>query len=119
MPSKEWPGGGDQPPNNGMHPTPRHGASHAGRMWARVMPSVMPLSNVVRSIKDKHFDQSLTLRDAYRTMYAFLLAYHERGESETGVLLGDITLLEDGVSADPAQMEDFANAFEKMKERDT
>jgi len=33
------------PPNNGMHPTPYHAASHESCMGARVMPGVMPLLN--------------------------------------------------------------------------
>jgi hypothetical protein len=32
-------------PNNGMHPTPHHAASHARRMGARVMPSVRRASD--------------------------------------------------------------------------
>ena len=28
------------PPNNGMHPTPHHAASHAACVGARVMPGV-------------------------------------------------------------------------------
>ena len=48
-------------------------------------------------------------------MCEFLVAHHQRGESETGALLGDITLLDDGCSLDPAQLDDFANAFAKVK----
>jgi hypothetical protein len=34
------------PPNNGMHPTPLHGASHARFAGARVMHGVRPLLGV-------------------------------------------------------------------------
>ena len=48
-------------------------------------------------------------------MYAFLNALHERGEVESGVLLGYIGLLENGCSADSAQLDDYLNKVEKIK----
>jgi hypothetical protein len=72
----------------------------------------------MKSINNEQFTQYLTLAEAYRTMFEFLVAYHERGESQTGVLLSDIRLLEDGSSADPAQLQDFLDVFKKVKQRE-
>jgi hypothetical protein len=74
------------------------------------------MSDDVTSINDSRFDQSLSLRDAYRTMYEFLVAYHERGETPTGDLLAFCGLLPDGGSADPAHLQDFVAAFERLKQ---
>jgi hypothetical protein len=47
-------------------------------------------------------------------MYEFLVAYHRRGETPTGDLLMFVSLLPDGGSADPAQLQDFINAFNRI-----
>ena len=76
----------------------------------------MPTTDHVTSIDDARFDQSLALRDAYRTMCEFLAAYHNRGETQTGELLAFVGLLPNGGSADPAQLQDFVSAFERVKQ---
>lgn len=49
----------------------------------------------------------------YKAMFNFLEAYYERGKSdEIGGLLGDLSLLDDGSSADPAMMEDWDDAYQ-------
>lgn len=78
-----------------------------------VMP--MPMPDYVTSIDDARFDQNLSLRDAYRTMYEFLAAYHDRGETQTGELLAFVFLHPDGGSGDPAHLQDFVDAFDRVK----
>jgi hypothetical protein len=68
-----------------------------------------------QSINDKEFEEKITLKDSYQIMYEFLRTLHERGEVESGVLLGYIGLLENGSSADPAQLEDYLKTAEKIK----
>lgn len=48
----------------------------------------------------------------------FLAAYHNRGETRTGELLAFVGLLPDGGSADPAQLQDFVSAFERVNAKD-
>ena len=56
-------------------------------------------------------DRSLTVDQAYLCMFEFLRQYYERGPTdEIGGLLGDLSMLPDGGSADPAQLADWANA---------
>ena len=53
----------------------------------------------------------LTPRLAYLCMFEFLRQYYERGHSdEIGGLLSDLSLLEDGHPADPAQESDWEKA---------
>lgn len=83
----------------------------------RVYSDVMKVPIAMISIDDEQFNEHVTLEEAYRIMYEFLVAYHNRGESETGTLLADISLAKDGGSADPAQLQDFFDAFKRAKER--
>jgi hypothetical protein len=78
------------------------------------MPMLMP--DYVKSIADARFDEHVSLRDAYRTMCEFLVAYHGRGETPTGDLLSFVSLLPDGGSADPAQLQDFIDAFDRVNQ---
>jgi hypothetical protein len=53
----------------------------------------------------------LTPRQAYLCMFEFLRQYYARGQSdEIGGLLGSLSVLTDGLPADPAQASDWANA---------
>jgi hypothetical protein len=53
----------------------------------------------------------LTIRHAYFAMFEFLRQRYERGPTdEIGGLLGSLSLLADGGSADPAMLADFENA---------
>ncbi len=57
----------------------------------------------------------LSSEQAYLAMYAYLDAYYERGKSsEIGGMLGDMSFLEDGGTADPACMRDWNEAVEKV-----
>lgn len=68
-------------------------------------------------LSDPAFDETLTLREAYLAMVRFLEAYHRRGESTTGALLGSIQvgLWQDRSSADPAQLYDFLAAVKAVR----
>jgi hypothetical protein len=53
----------------------------------------------------------LTVHQAYASMYAFLEQYYERGRSDDiGALLGFMSLLPDGGTADPAIWHDWLAA---------
>lgn len=61
--------------------------------------------------------QLLTPRQAYLIMFEFLWQYYQRGQSnEIGGLLGDLSLLADGSSADPAQLADWEIALSRVLE---
>lgn len=50
----------------------------------------------------------LTTKQAFRAMVFFLEGYYERTKSDdVGSLLGDLQVLKDGATADPAAMEDW------------
>ncbi|MBQ0799634.1 MAG: hypothetical protein KBT63_10145 [Porticoccaceae bacterium] len=57
----------------------------------------------------------LTSEQAYLAMFTFLEAYYERGKSdEIGGMLGSMSLLEDGGTADPAIAADWNEAVLKV-----
>jgi len=56
-------------------------------------------------------EQRLTQRQAYLCMFEFLRRHYERGPSdEVGGLLGNLSLLSNGGTADPAYAGDWAAA---------
>ncbi len=56
-------------------------------------------------------DLRLTKQQAYFAMFEFLRCHYERGPTdEIGALLGSLSLLPDGTSADPAYLDDWAEA---------
>lgn len=60
----------------------------------------------------------ITIEEAFRTMVYFLEQYYERTHSDDiGSLLGDLAILEDGNTADPAAWEDWLNCIEQVKKR--
>jgi hypothetical protein len=59
------------------------------------------------NINDPQFDRTLTLRQAYKLLEAFVVQYNARGESTTISVLADIGLGPDGNTGDPAQLHDF------------
>lgn len=67
------------------------------------------------NINDEAFEQTITLKQSYEVMYQFIMALHDRGEVDTGWILGCAGLLEDGGSADPAQLDDYLDAYKKVK----
>jgi hypothetical protein len=53
----------------------------------------------------------LTARDAYVAMYAYLEKYYQRtGANDIGAMLGEMSLLADGGTADPAVWNDWLDA---------
>ena len=60
----------------------------------------------------------LTKKEAFLAMYSFLEHEHEVSKSnDIGGLLGSMSLLQDGGTADPAVMQDWENAIKKVKAR--
>jgi hypothetical protein len=58
----------------------------------------------------------LTSKQAYLTMFEFLRRHYERGASdEIGGLLGGLSLLADGSTADPAIWPDWEEASEVVR----
>jgi len=59
------------------------------------------------SISDQDFDQTLTLRQAFEVLRAFLGQFNSRGAQDTDLLASWLELLPDGGTSDPAQLDDF------------
>lgn len=58
----------------------------------------------------------LTKKEAYLAMFAFLDEYYNLTKSDDiGGLLGSMSLLADGHPADPAMLEDWLEAIDKVK----
>jgi hypothetical protein len=62
---------------------------------------------VALTIHDPAFGQTLTLRQSLAVLSAFLHQFNSRGPQETDLLASWIELQSDGVTADPAQLDDF------------
>jgi hypothetical protein len=61
--------------------------------------------------------ESLTLKQGFLAMYAFLDAFYSRTKSDdVGGLLGDMSFLVDGGTADPAAWNDWLRAVKKITE---
>lgn len=60
------------------------------------------------------FDRTITLREAYQFLEAFIVQYHTRGERSTVELLADIGLGAQGYSSDSAQLQDFLNTADTL-----
>jgi hypothetical protein len=60
-------------------------------------------------------DTSLTAREAYLAMHAFLQRQYELGWEELGGLLGSMALLADGQVVDPALARDWGEAVAAVK----
>jgi len=60
-------------------------------------------------------DTKLTIREAYTAMYKFLEhEYEMTGSNDIGGMLGSMSLLDDGGTADPAAWEDWIKSVEKV-----
>ena len=60
-----------------------------------------------------------TDKKAYQAMFYFLENLYERTNSdELGALLGSMSLLEDGITVDPAIWEDWQSAIKKAADND-
>ena len=58
----------------------------------------------------------LTVEEAYRSMVVFLEMHYARTNSDDiGSLLGDLILLEDGSTADPAMWKDWLDSIQLVK----
>jgi hypothetical protein len=59
---------------------------------------------------------TLTLKEAYLATYALLVSlYYRTSSDELGSLLGDLGLLADGTTADPAAWGDWLQCVEKAR----
>ncbi|MGD1901946.1 MAG: hypothetical protein ACFB9N_06875 [Geitlerinemataceae cyanobacterium] len=59
---------------------------------------------------------NLDYKEAYLAMYEFLNDFYDRTKSdEVGGLLGEMSLLGDGSTADPAAWEDWLRCIEKIE----
>jgi hypothetical protein len=57
--------------------------------------------------------EKISINEAYLSMYRFLENYYKRGQSdEIAIMLGRMSLLEDGTTADPAVFNDWLQAIE-------
>lgn len=64
-------------------------------------------------MKDK-----LDIQTAYAAMYEFLVGYYDRTKSDdVGALLGSMSLLADGGTADPAMWQDWLESIDRAKEQ--
>lgn len=69
---------------------------------------------------DNSTQQLPTSRQAYLAMFEFLRQYYERGQSDQiGGLLGDLSLLSDGSSADAAQWLNWETAVSNVLEAES
>ena len=59
------------------------------------------------TISDPEFNQTLTLRQAFDLLRSFIDQLNSRGALETDLLASWIELQADGITADPAQLDDF------------
>ncbi len=59
------------------------------------------------TIHDPAFDQNLTLRQSLEVLSAFLQQFNSRSPEGTDLLASWIELQSDGITADPAQLEDY------------
>ncbi len=58
----------------------------------------------------------LTTKEAYAAMYLFLCELYEKaGYDQLGGILGGMSLLEDGTTADPACWQDWLRMVEKSR----
>ncbi len=65
-------------------------------------------------------DAKITLLQAYKAMYEFLrdLYYREGQPDNLGAFLGDLRILENGITADPAAWQDWMNIVKKVIEEE-
>ena len=58
----------------------------------------------------------LSVESAYKTMFVFLENYYQlTGSDEIGGMLGGMSLLEDGTTADPGMWEDWLDAIKQVQ----
>ena len=59
------------------------------------------------TISDPEFDQTVTLRQSFFVLCAFLEQFNSRGAQETDILASWLSLELDGNTFDPAQLDDY------------
>ena len=63
-----------------------------------------------------NWDDKVSVREAYLAMFEYLRRYYERGKSaEIGSMLGGLSLLRDGKSAEPAAMSDYLVSMDAVR----
>jgi hypothetical protein len=69
-----------------------------------------------RPITDNAFDQQIDARTAYLATFEYLRAHYERGPwEEVGDLLTMLSLTSDGLSADPAVLDDWLAGLARVQ----
>jgi len=69
-----------------------------------------------RSISDIAFDQQIDARTAYYATFEYLRAHYERGPwQEVGDLLMMLSLGPDGLSGDPAVLDDWLEGLSRVQ----
>ena len=83
--------------------------------FATRYPQTLCWATYVNSVPTKSDDQSLSVQQAYLCMFEFLRQHYERGPTdEIGGLLGSLSMLADGASADPTLMSDWLDAVKRV-----
>jgi hypothetical protein len=70
--------------------------------------------NNYTSLDDSEFDQVITLRQSYLIMFKFLKDVYDIEDFVVGSVLGDLQLLDDNISLDPAILSDFLKASQNV-----
>jgi hypothetical protein len=70
--------------------------------------------NNYTSLDDPRFDQVITLRQAYLIMFKFLKDVYDIEDFAVGSVLGDLQLLDDNISLDPATLDDFLQSYQTV-----
>jgi hypothetical protein len=73
--------------------------------------------NPIPRLSDPEFDTPLTLREAFHVLAAFIGQYNARGSQETMLMGADLTLDENGITSDPAQLHDFLASAKAVLDR--
>lgn len=66
--------------------------------------------NPIPRLSDPVFDTTLTLREAFHVLTAFIGQFNARAPQSTTLLAADIALERDGSTSDPAQLDDFIDS---------
>jgi hypothetical protein len=62
-------------------------------------------------------DETVTIREAYEAMFAFLEKFYcNTGSDDVGSLLGSMSMLSEGGTADPAMWGEWEAAIRKAKQ---
>jgi hypothetical protein len=84
-------------------------------MWLEIPPRPAYQLPTQREADIKPTDQ-ITVREAYAAMYRYLeKVYQLTGADDLGGLLGSMSLLPDGQTADPAAWADWIRAVEEIR----